>query len=154
MILDSRSPLTIFSIVILMLLLVGIWVIGYSISENDRKNDTLKLNVQKWVSNQPSLYRYKVSSGCMWMHSYRIEKTELGLVSTPAEKSPIIKPISIDDLFDEVRKANLMSHKVSIEYHPFFGFPTIINVDWEKEVIDDECFIQVSEFEVLNSSRD
>jgi len=136
-----------------MLFLVALWVIGHSISERKRKNETLQFNEQKWTSNKPLLYSYKVSSGCMWANSYKIEKTESGLISTPMDNSPIIEPISVNDLFAEARKANLTSHKVSIEYHPYFGFPTSIDVDWEKEVFDDECFIQVSEFEVLVSNE-
>ena len=153
MILDSRSPITIFSIVILVILLVGVWVIGHSISETERKNETLQLNEEKWAANKPLLYSYKVSSGCMWVNSYKIEKTESGLLSMPIDKSPIVAPISVKDLFAEARKANLTSHKVTVQYHPYFGFPTLIDVDWEKEVIDDECFVKVSEFEVLDRNE-
>ena len=153
MILDSRSPITIFSIVILVLLLVAVWVIGHSVSESERKNGTLQLNEEKWATNKPLLYSFIVSTGCMWVDSYKIEKTESGLLSIPIDKSPIVAPISVNDLFAEARKANLTSHNASIQYHPYFGFPTLIDVDWEKEVIDDECFIQVSEFEVLDKNE-
>jgi len=152
-ILDSRSPITIFSIVLLVLLMVGVWVTGHLVGESERKNETLQLNEEKWAANKPLLYSYIVSSGCMWVDSYKIEKTESGLLSIPIDNSPTVAPINVDDLFAEARKANLTSHKASITYHPYFGFPTLIDVDWEKEAIDDECFIKVGEFKALDKNE-
>lgn len=153
MILDSRSPITIFSIAILVLFLIGQWIIGHSANENKRKNETLQFNESKWDSNKPLHYSYQVTTGCMWVHSYHVEKNRSGLIATPMDTSTVVKPISVSDLFAEVRKAHLTSHTVSVEYHPYFGFPTAIEVDWDKAIIDDECFVQVSDFKVLDSNE-
>ena len=118
MILDSRSPITIFFFVLLVLLLLGVLVAGHLVGESERKNGTLQLNEAKWATNRPLLYSYIVSSGCMWVDSYKIEKTESGLFSIPIDNSPVVAPISVNDLFAEARKAILTAHNASIEYHP------------------------------------
>ena len=153
MILSSRSPITIISISILSIFLVGLWVVTHSIQEEERKNTQLQTNQSKWELNKPDAYSFVLVSGCMWVNSYKIEQTKSGLFSTPIDDSPVTKPITINDLFNEAKKANLTSHRVSVEYHPYFGFPTLIDVDWEKEVIDDECFVQVNEFKVLDRDK-
>ena len=89
----------------------------------------------------------------MWVNRYKVELSKQGPVIIPLNDAPATGPVLVDDLFEQVRDANLRAYKVETEYHPYFGFPTNINADWEKDVIDDECFIQVTEFKVLNSNE-
>jgi hypothetical protein len=136
-----------------MLFVLGLWVLGHSIQEDEKKNKTLQFNEQKWQANKPTFYSYEVSSGCMWLVRYKIEQTQFGLFSTPLDNSPDSELTSINDLFQDAREANLTAYKVSVEYHPYFGFPTLIDVDWKKEIIDDECFVKIENFEVLDRNE-
>jgi hypothetical protein len=38
---------------------------------------------------------------------------------------------------------------MEIKYHPKFGFPEVIEIDWNKDIMDDECFYEISEFKVI-----
>ena len=133
-----------------MLLLVGIWVISHSIIESKRKNENLESNVTLWDANKPKFYSYVYTAGCMLIVQYKIEINKQGTSVTPLGKAPVIAPILIDGLFKQVRDANVSAHIVETEYHPYFGFPTVMSVDWDKNTYDDECFIQVTEFRVLS----
>jgi hypothetical protein len=136
-----------------MLLLIGIWVISHSIIESKRKNESLENSLELWEENGPEFYSYTYTSGCMWINRYKINVGEQGPLVTPLDESPVIAPILIDSLFKQVRDANFSAHTVETEYHPYFGFPTVMSVDWDKDIIDDECFIEVTEFKVLNKNE-
>ncbi|CAM3139404.1 hypothetical protein SHLO109777_19555 [Shewanella loihica] len=55
----------------------------------------------------------------------------------------------IDDLFKAANKGLFEAASMEIKYHPKFGFPEVIEVDWSKDTIDDECFYEISKFKVL-----
>lgn len=136
-----------------MLFLVGIWLISHSIVESKRKNENLENNLKLWKVNKPEFYSYVYTSGCMWINRYKIELREQGPFITPLNNAPIVPVILIDGLFKQVRDANFSAHIVETEYHPYFGFPTVMSTDWSRDIIDDECFIQATEFKVLNSNE-
>ena len=136
-----------------MLLLVGMWVISHSIIESKRKSENLEINIKLWELNKPEFYSFVYTTGCMFINSYKIDVGEQGALITSLDDSPAIARISISSLFKQVRDANFSAHKVETEYHPYFGFPTGMSADWDKDIYDDECFIQVTEFQVINNNE-
>jgi hypothetical protein len=52
-------------------------------------------------------------------------------------------------LFKAANKGLFEAARIKITYHPKYAFPQVIEVDWRKDVIDDECFYEVSEFKVI-----
>ena len=153
MLFNSKNPLAILSVSIITLLLVGVWVISYSVTESKRKNEELEHNLSLWESNKPDFYRFKYSLGCMWVNHYVVNIDSHGTVTLPIDEAPVLQTVSIEQIFEDAREANTSAHKAETEYHPYFGFPVTILVDWNEEIIDDECFIQVSDFEVLTDSE-
>lgn len=135
------------------ILLVGAWVVSFAAEEAKRKNEELENNLLLWKLNKPTYYRFVYSAGCMWATKHKVEIDKFGIKITPLNDSSALKPFQMDSLFEHVRDANLTAHQVETEYHPYFGFPVTISVDWEKDVIDDECFIQVSDFEVVSGKE-
>jgi hypothetical protein len=58
---------------------------------------------------------------------------------------------TIDRVFAEI-EADLDggADKVTVEYDPFYGFPTKVDIDFVEEAIDDEVYLTLSNFEELN----
>lgn len=52
---------------------------------------------------------------------------------------------TIDELFDIIREAK-RANKLDVNYHPENGFPTSINIDYEKNTSDDEVLYTVSNY--------
>lgn len=57
--------------------------------------------------------------------------------------------VTIDERFKLAKEAILTADKLHIEYHPLYGFPINIQVDWNEQVIDDECSYSITEFKPL-----
>jgi len=55
---------------------------------------------------------------------------------------------TIDDLFDVAEEAIKESHKLELRFNKDFGFPEKMRADWSKDIIDDECFFEVTEFKL------
>jgi|GEM_PF-2347295 len=53
---------------------------------------------------------------------------------------------TIDSLFRLLRDAHLDAHSVYVEYHPTFGYPTDLRIDWDYNWIDDEYQVLVVDF--------
>jgi hypothetical protein len=53
---------------------------------------------------------------------------------------------TVDSLFRMLRDAHLDAHSVYVEYHPTFGYPTDMRIDWHHNWIDDEYQVLVVDF--------
>lgn len=53
---------------------------------------------------------------------------------------------TVDSLFRMLRDAHLDAHSVHVEYHPTFGYPTDLRIDWDYNWIDDEYQVLVVDF--------
>ncbi len=53
---------------------------------------------------------------------------------------------TVRSLFSLARDAHLNAHSVYIEYHPTFGYPTDLRIDWDYNWIDDEYQVLVVDF--------
>jgi len=151
--LDSRNPITIAAISIVTLLLLGIWVISHVDESYRIKLSELDANKNLWEKTQPLSFNYTVTYGCMMLAKYKIENEKGRDFEFPIGQTPANESLKIDDIFAQAEKGIRMSHSVEVKYHPYFGFPELIEVDWDKDIIDDECFFQISEFKVSDANR-
>ena len=57
---------------------------------------------------------------------------------------------TIDRLFGEVKAGlNGTADEVIVKYDPTYGFPAEVKIDVEKQAIDDELYLTLSDFEKL-----
>lgn len=150
---DSRNPITIAAIIILTIFLLGTWLISHLDESYKVKLSELALSKQLWEQVQPVSYHYTSTYGCMMLLSYKIEHEKGRDFEFPIGQTPANESLKIDDFFAQAEKAIRLSHSAEVKYHPYFGFPELIDVDWNKDIIDDECFYKISEFEVSAASE-
>jgi hypothetical protein len=151
--LDSRNPITIVAVIILTMFLLGAWVISQIDESYTVRLSELAVNKDLWEQTQPVSYQYTSAYGCMMLFSYKIEHEKGRDFEFPVGQTPANESVKIDDVFEQAEKAIRMSYSVEIKYHPYFGFPELIDVDWNKDIIDDECFFKISEFEVAAATE-
>jgi hypothetical protein len=151
--LDSRNPITIAIIGIVTLFLLGAWVISHTNENFTIRLAELSSSEARWEELKPIEYNYTVKSGCMFVQSYNIEHRDRQVFEFPVGQSMPGESLSIKGVFDIAEKAIRLSYTVDISYHPYFGFPELIDVDWDEDITDDECFVQITEFEVLGTNE-
>lgn len=54
----------------------------------------------------------------------------------------------VPGLFALVDEAAAQAHDLSVTFHPTYGFPTVISIDWVAEHVDDEVAYRVEDFAV------
>ena len=149
LIFSSRNSFSIVFVGGIGLLIIGMWVIF----QPNKKHADLENGRALWSINKPERYSYTLTTGCMFIEQHEIVHNEYGSTSSPLYGALKAKPVTIEGLFNQVENANLTAYKSLTEYHPYFGFPVLIKTDGSKDVFDDECFFQVTNFRVLNSAE-
>ncbi|WP_394228787.1 DUF6174 domain-containing protein [Pseudoalteromonas spongiae] len=116
-------------------------------SMNKQKSVTEQLKI--WESTLPKSYSYKIISGCMSVTN--VEASVLNGVHYFAHNENLGErdKTKLIDLFNVVEQARAQAYKLETQFHDKYGFPTSIIVDWQSNTVDDECFYEVSEFEVI-----
>lgn len=101
-----------------------------------------------WQTRKPTSYKYKLRHGCMSV----IEVNAVVSGDTHwFDRNVLPEQISMEDLFTIVSKAGLEAYNVNTTYDDFFSYPSLIEIDWNKNRIDDECFYQITEFTPVES---
>jgi hypothetical protein len=54
----------------------------------------------------------------------------------------------VPGLFELVEEAARTAHDVAVTYHPTYGFPTVLSIDWMPDHVDDEVSYRVEDFAV------
>ena len=54
--------------------------------------------------------------------------------------------LTVNELFSKVNSLIDNSESLTVEYHPTYGFPTLISADIDKQMIDDEFSIRSEGF--------
>jgi hypothetical protein len=124
----------------------------------------IEQNKEKWQDANISHYRYNlhISCFCVFVENMPlvIEVQDGEVVSMEfhngAEIDPAIrqdlfeKYATIDRIFAELEAdLNGAADKVTVEYDATYGFPTRADIDFIEEAIDDELYLTISDFEVL-----
>jgi hypothetical protein len=117
----------------------------------------------KWHSRGVTDYQLVVERGwceCLpeWTRPMRVAVRESGAQvtvtdlerGTPVSLAANDRPLTVENLFlliDELREEGV--YRLDVLYDPIYGFPTLIDVDRDRQMVDDEFRIMVREFEVL-----
>jgi len=96
-----------------------------------------------WAAEGASDYSIDVTLLCACpVGTYRVTVREGQQTIVQAVKSGELRPagglaLTVDDLFDRVQEGQ-GAHRLEVEYDPRHGFPTLIDIDPDPEVVDDE----------------
>jgi hypothetical protein len=144
---DTRNPYAVFFILgTVIVLLFSFWGIKYQ-SVNSQAHDKLAHNLTTWLQGEPEKYSYVVRQGCMFVASSKV--LVVNGVALFEKVDEYDSELVISDVFKAANKGLFEAARIKITYHPKYAFPQVIEVDWRKDVIDDECFYEVSEFKVI-----
>lgn len=150
---NSSNPITIAAFVVVTIFLLGAWVLFSQDESYEAKLVELAANENKWKAVKPESFEYEAANGCMFVHKYKIEHRNGRDIKKTTGNELAGTDTNIDGLFYKADKAIRKSYRADIKYHPHFGFPVLIDVDWDKDIIDDECFFEVTSFKVSNGSE-
>lgn len=111
----------------------------------------------KWAQNAPSAYSMKISRGCECLTEAIGPVTVTvvnGAISARYTTTGAAVPKNLAALFPDVEGLfNLIEtaqkenyYKVDVDYDPEWGFPTRISIDQVKNMVDDESFTLVQDF--------
>jgi len=122
-------------------------------------------NQSLWDTANITHYRYTltVSCFCAFMDemplTVEVENDQVASItsvkgtvidSTNSLYPVVVNYATMDQLFVQLKSALADADEVSVSYDTTYGFPTSIAIDQIKDAIDDELFITVENFEVLN----
>lgn len=108
-------------------------------------------NRGRWEQRGPASYTYEFHRGCFCggdaIQPVRITVTN-GVVTSvvrvedgqpvPPDQITLYFRITIDSLFDILGEALEDADAVTVQYHPFWGYPTTAAIDYIRSAIDDE----------------
>ncbi len=144
---DVRNPYSTFFVLgITIILIFSFWGIGHQ-SANLPTHKKVAEQFVIWQQNEPKRYSYIAREGCMYVASAKV--LVVNGVPLFEKVGKIGHQLVIDDLFKAANKGIFEAASIDIQYHPQFGFPELIKVDWKKETIDDECFYEISQFKII-----
>ncbi|WP_157576657.1 DUF6174 domain-containing protein [Pseudoalteromonas rubra] len=97
----------------------------------------------QWKGFELTEYSFIATDACMFLDYSKVQVVE-GKPQLLEGK----QKVTIEGRFDLAKKAILNADALRIEYHPLYGFPLNIEVDWDDQVVDDECSYSIMEFKV------
>ena len=147
------------------LLLVALLGVGCS-SPTDGSNlprterERLEQSLALWRAQGYSSYRFEYRHRCFCLPSVTdpvvivVRGGVIVSVTYLANGEPVPPErfeqyLTVEALFALARQALLEAASVSIGYDPTFGYPTRLDVDWRREIADDEGFHQASNLQPL-----
>jgi hypothetical protein len=144
---------------VMALVLAGCAVMGNALGSQSE----IEQNKEKWQDANISHYRYHLFISCFCTFNEDmpliIEVQDGEVVSMEFQSGKEIDPslhelfdkyATIDRLFAELEAdLNGAADKVVVEYDPAYGFPTKADIDFVEEVIDEELYLTISNFEEL-----
>lgn len=135
--------------------------IAYGPKANKLDLRQLNLNRRLWDKQNISNYRYTFSNGCFCIPEARgpvIIEVRNGktTITSVATGQPVANPELFDNyntipkLFNVIQDAiNRQAYSLNINYSPKFGYPTQINIDYNSQIADEEIYLTIENFEVI-----
>lgn len=139
--LSSTNPIAAFVTLSLLVVAIGSFWILFK-SENNLYLETIDTMERNWLSADIKDYDYTFMEGCMFIEEEHVQVRN-GISSNPNAQR------SISHVFNQIRNAAISANIYEVEFHPL-GFPLNFSVDWDKSVMDDECFISIRNFEIIS----
>ncbi|MBV6622343.1 MAG: hypothetical protein KI793_05190 [Rivularia sp. (in: Bacteria)] len=121
----------------------------------------LRFNRRLWRKQKITNYRYTLTNSCFCVPEARgpviIEVRNGKTVSVTSEATgEKVNPDffqnfdTIPELFNVIRDAiNRRADRLDVEYDAKFGYPTNISIDYKFQLADEELFLSVTNFEVI-----
>ncbi|MBD2452360.1 hypothetical protein H6G76_35730 [Nostoc sp. FACHB-152] len=121
----------------------------------------LNFNRRLWNEQNISNYRYTLSNGCFCIPEARgpviIEvRNGQATITSVATGQPVANPEffaqynTIPKLFNVIQDAlNRQAYSLNINYSPRLGYPTQINIDYDSQIADEEIYLTIENFEVI-----
>lgn len=110
-----------------------------------------------WDAKHPVAYRFKVGVGCFCPSNVtgpfeitaRVDTREIKNLNPDAGPSSGESPPDVEGVFKKAKDALATADDVTIRYDEAWGFPTLVDIDWIKNAVDDEESVTISDFVVL-----
>lgn len=121
----------------------------------------LQRNKQLWAKQKISNYRYTLRRSCFCLpkssEPLKIEvrngkATSIVVASDgkPVNREYFNNHDSVAKLFQVVEDAIAKkAHRLSVTYHPTLGYPTKIDIDYNKQMADEEIFLTIDNLQSL-----
>lgn len=118
--------------------------------EWEARREALARNAAVWEAAAPDAYRYQLSRACFCASAGDFVVTvEDGVVVSARRTQGDTVPHSdlqyletVDDLFATVQRAiEDEAYRFRVEYHPELGYPTLIDLDPDRNIIDEEIWL-------------
>jgi hypothetical protein len=120
----------------------------------------LTINRQLWRKQKSRNYRYQVSKSCFCVPEARgpvkvtVRRGRTTSV-TDAQGKPVKREFfnqydTVPELFNVIEDAIAKkASSVNVQYHPQFGYPTQINIDYDSQMADEELYLTVENLQKL-----
>lgn len=119
-------------------------------NEWEARRDEMVRNAALWEAAALDAYRYELSRACFCaLAGDFVVTVEEGVVVSARRAQADTVPHSelqyletVDDLFATVQRAiEHEAYRFRVEYHPELGYPTLIDLDPERNTIDEEIWL-------------
>ena len=118
--------------------------------------EQFKINYRLWRRKNISNYRYEFTRSCNCLPKATepvIIEVRNGVTTSitykdakkPVDKALFQKYNTIPKLFNIIKNAFIQkADNLTVQYNPILGYPTQINIDYDKQRTDDTIFITIS----------
>ncbi len=148
MIFSTRSLNSIVFVTSAIIVLFAMSIVMYSEFESSKSAKNVNELSKKWQTTRPSNMSYQISFGCMTAFSYAVFRVDGKNYYEKNEWLETQEQINISDVFNAIQRATLKAYSLDVKYNDQYGFPVQVNIDWDKETYDDECFYTIEKFKL------
>ena len=148
MLLSNRNAVSIVTIFTVVIFMTVSSVVIFFLFQSSNKVDTFNIKLKHWSQNQPKNMTYKVTHGCMTLLSYDVYRIDGKTFFQQKKYTDPKWQHDIDSLFEVILKAAQSAYSLNVDFNLEYGYPQSIEIDWDKQTIDDECFYVVENFNV------
>ncbi|MBD2388842.1 DUF6174 domain-containing protein [Cylindrospermum sp. FACHB-282] len=122
----------------------------------------LKNNRQLWNDQNISNYRYTLTRSCFCTAEARgpvvveVRNGATSSVTLVATGQPVAPDIfkeydTVPKLFNVIKEAIAgKASSLTVEYNSTLGYPTQINIDYNSQIADEEVYLTIENFQVIN----
>ena len=124
----------------------------------------LEINYGKWRAEAITHYRISVEIGCFCEFYNRmplvvevLDNKVVSIIDNKGERVSVRDSIrtdysyllTVDGIYSYAYDSIARADEVHVDYDPKFAYPTGVGVDWEKDAVDDELGVRITNFEPL-----
>ncbi|WP_164517621.1 DUF6174 domain-containing protein [Pseudoalteromonas rubra] len=140
---SSKSAYAIiFTLGMSIFLVISSWGIMHW-ANNAETVERVERQSMQWKGFELTEYSFTATDACIFLDYSKVQVVE-GKPQLLEGK----QKVTIEGRFDLAKEVILNADALRIEYHPLYGFPLNIEVDWDDQVVDDECSYSIKEFKV------